>query len=188
MSFLYDDEMFGDANANNSDVSVESAPSVNTDAQDSANLSKFDSDVAEAIQDALGDQPWSRSVISQYAMDADASREAANLVKPIESKTGAEGKGIIGRISDFVDKNRGLTEMVLKGIAGAAGGNSAKNTANVNAKSQLEQLRLKNQLEQENNARVSASVTGMRPPGIMGRQQPLRRMGGANVYTNGIIR
>lgn len=184
MSFLYDDEMFGDANANNSDISVEGA--TNND------LAQFGlpPDVMESVTEvAFGGQsaPWLDDWTKQYA-EYGAARESANNPKPIEAAPGAEGKGIIGRISDFVDKNRGLTEMVLKGIAGAAGGNSAKNTANVNAKSQLEQLRLKNQLEQENNARVSASVTGMRPPGIMGRQQPLRRMGGANVYTNGIIR
>ena len=76
---------------------------------------------------------------------------------------------------------------LIEGVAGAAAGNQAKKAAEIQARNRLDELKLKNQQEQEGNARTSASVTGLRQPtGILNRG-PLRRTDGTPIYTNGRI-
>ena len=153
-------------------------------------------DLAEAIGIAGMDmeQDWiSQSIqaYSDYRNTAESQRmydapKAEGDKTP--SKKDAEG-GIIGRITNFVDKNKSLSEMLLKGVAGAAMGNQAKKTAELQAKSRLDELKLRNQQEREKDAQVSASVSGLRAPtGLIGRpQKQLLRADGTPVYTNGRI-
>lgn len=116
-----------------------------------------------------------------------AQRQGVGPQTLADEKKDNDKGGIIGRISGFVEKNKGLSEMLAKGIAGAALGSQNKKAAEATARSRLEEMRLKNQQEMEANARTSASVAGLRTPtaGLMGRQ--LRRVDGAPVYQNGRI-
>jgi hypothetical protein len=91
------------------------------------------------------------------------SRAAAAL--PRAANNAVEEEGIIGRFSKWVDNNKGLSEVLAKGIASAAKGNEAKEAAKVMAQSRLEELKLKNQQDREKDAQVSASVSGLRQPG-----------------------
>lgn len=153
-------------------------------------------DIMEAIGMAGIDvgQDWVTATAQAYS-DYRNAAESQRMYEPPRAegdktpdKKTAEG-GIIGRISNFVDKNKSLSEMLLKGVAGAAMGNQAKKSAEIAAQSRLEELKLKNQQEREKDAQVSASVSGLRAPqGLIGRpQQQLRRADGSLVYQNGRV-
>lgn len=104
-----------------------------------------------------------------------------------DSPGGGRSDGIIGRISNFVEKNKGLSEMLAKGIAGAALGSSNKKEAQIAAQSRLDQLKLQQEIDRQKSAAVSASVSGLRSPtGIVNRGQ-LKRSDGTPVYQNGRI-
>lgn len=153
-------------------------------------------DILESIGLAMGDgaaQDWvaqtfpgitNTAAYAQRQGVGDAPR--AESTKTPDPK---EGQGLIGKISNFVDKNKSLSEILLKGVAGAAMGNQAKKSAEIAAQSRLDELKLKNQQEREKDAQVSASVSGLRAPaGLIGRpQQQLRRADGSLVYQNGRI-
>jgi hypothetical protein len=172
-------------------------------------------DLTEAIGMAFTDgiPPWASALSSatfgwggnsKPGEDA-MSRAAAAL--PRAANNAVEEEGIIGRFSKWVDNNKGLSEVLAKGIASAAKGNEAKEAAKVMAQSRLEELKLKNQQDREKDAQVSASVSGLRQPGgLMTRgalngtpdpsaQQPsgligragLRRVDGTPVFQNGRI-
>lgn len=105
------------------------------------------------------------------------SQGASEPAKPKDQ----ESKGLIGRITDFANNNKSLTEMLLKGLAGAA---SAKQSQ----KAAMAQMQEKDRLERERNAQYSASIADLaKPTGLMGRAQPLRRVGGGQVFNNGRI-
>lgn len=160
----------------------------NTDAQDAANLAQFDNDFAESVQMALGSsssQEWVPD-FREYGQSGPSTAVYGQQPKAVNDTPKDQG-GIIGKISGFVDKNKALSEMLVKGIAGAASGNQAKKTAEIQARNRLDELKLKNQQEQEANARTSASVAGLRQPvGIINRG-PLRRADGTPVFSNGRI-
>ena len=91
-----------------------------------------------------------------------------------------ESRGLIGRITDFANSNKSLTEMVLKGIGGAVAAKGAQ-------KANMAQIQEKDRLEQQRNAQYSASIANLAKPGIIGRQQALRRIDGTPVFNNGRI-
>ena len=100
--------------------------------------------------------------------------------KPSQPDT-QESKGLIGRITDFANNNKSLTEMLLKGIAGAA---SAKQSE----KAAMARMHEKERLERERNKQYSDSIANLAKPGLIGRAQtPLRRAGGGQVFNNGRI-
>ena len=155
------------------------------------------SEVNEAIQLALGggtDVASSQELSSWWsAIDFTSPTEdrlntdvqggagqatAGNATSGVAAKT--EGKGLIGRIADFANQNKSLTEMVLKGIGGAA---SARSTQ----KSAMAQINRKDELERARNAEYSASISNLAKPGLIQRQQQLRRLDGTPVFTNGRI-
>ena len=146
--------------------------------------------------DSAGDYKlpqWAGEIFKDYAgasasgpdMAGYGQRQGVNSQAEVGGK---EEGGLLGRVSSFVDKNKSLSEMIAKGLAGALGGNTATKTANIQAKSQLDQIRLKDQLDQEQRARMSASITGLTQPGrgILSQGQ-LKRSDGTNVFTNGRI-
>lgn len=149
-------------------------------------------EIMESIGMALGagaTQAWVPQSFSASSYDSSAERatnrtDGAPRTAAVDTP---EKGGILGKISDFVEKNKALSEMLIKGVAGAASGNTAKKAAEIQARNRLDELKLKNQQEQEGNARTSASVTGLRAPtGILNRG-PLRRTDGTPIYTNGRI-
>lgn len=136
-------------------------------------------DLAEGLSVA-GIGEWGNSVIRQVANAVNFSPVAE------ENKGGSPGGGIISSISKFVDQNKALSEMLLKGIGGMASGKAARDTAKTLSQSQLEQLDRKNKHDQENKARISASLMGLKVPGMGSKkaQVPLRRVGGAGVFNS----
>lgn len=158
--------------------------------------SNLGDDLAEALGIAGVDagQDWVSASVQAYSDYRNAS-ESQRMYDPPRAegdktpdKKTAEG-GILGRISNFVDKNKSLSEILLKGVAGAAAGNQAKKASEIAAQSRMEELKLKNQQEREKDAQVSASVSGLRAPtGLIGRpQKQLLRADGTPVYQNGRI-
>lgn len=165
----------------------------------SSNLSN--DDIMESIGLALGDTSQSswvpqtfEDILGGFAGITNTAAYAQRQFDDSAPKTEADkspdtkgGGGILGRITDFVDKNKGLSEMLAKGIAGAALGVSNKKAAEVAAQSRMDELRLRNQQEMEKDQRTSASVSGLRSPtpGLIGRQ--LKRFDGSPVYQNGRV-
>lgn len=158
--------------------------------------SNLDADLTEAMEIAGIDlaQEWVPQSFSNdaFARAADRATDRTDGAPRAASATEANNKkegGIIGRISDFVDKNKSLSEILLKGVAGAAAGNQAKKASEIAAQSRMDELKLKNQQEREKDAQVSASVSGLRAPtGLIGRpQKQLLRADGTPVYQNGRI-
>jgi len=133
------------------------------------------------------DDGWSYYSAPLDNATAAGSNTAPRAINETAQEKGGTSGGIIGRISDFVDKNKGLSEMLAKGIASAATGNSNQKTAEINARSRLDELKLKNEQERQKSADVSASVSGLHAPtGIINRGV-LKRADGTPVYQNGRI-
>lgn len=110
------------------------------------------------------------------------TRVMASQAKTVEQTGAAKdgGKSLLDRVSGFVGNNKSLTEMALRGVAGAV-------TARQQRKAQLAQLKEQDRQRQAQAARVSSSVSGLRAPGIINRQVALRRIDGSPVYQRGII-
>ena len=167
--------------------------SVDTYVPEATRPDSFGSDVGESIQMALGDTrgsaaqegdaPWWNTVVSAFV-----SPTEDRLNTDVQGGKGTatagtakqEEKGLLGKITDFANQNKSLTEMVLKGIGGAV---AEKNKS----KAATELLTKKDELERARNAEYSASIANLAKPGIIGRQQPLRRIDGSQVFNNGRI-
>lgn len=180
---MFDDEYFS---GSGSDSSGSTAPDTSASAWGDPDLA----DIGESIKIALGEEGSAQSWLSWAGgggienTAGYAQRQGVNdAPKAIDAASADKQGGILGKITSFVDKNKALSEMLIKGIAGAAGGNPAKAAA----KSRLDELKLKNQQELDANARTSASVTGLRAPGIIGRAQQLKRNDGSLVFQNGRV-
>lgn len=90
-----------------------------------------------------------------------------------------------GQLNARLDDNKGMREVLAKGVASAAIGNQAKEAAKVMAQYRLDELKLKQPQEREKDAQVSASVSGLRAPtGIMSYGM-LKRTDGTQVYKDG---
>lgn len=100
---------------------------------------------------------------------------------------GDSKESLLSKISRFAEKNKSLTEIIAKGVYGAAAGVASGNQAKTLARSRMDELREADRIKQADNARISASVSGLRPPGIIGRQRALKRIDGTPVFTNGRI-
>ena len=148
-------------------------------------------DINESVQLALGGGSdiassaetsswWSNIFTPTDELKAPASEYAKRQGVGESTQPKQEEKGLIGRITDFANQNKSLTEMVLKGVAGAA---TAKNAS----KAATAQMREKDQIERERNAQYSASIAALAKPGIIGRAQPLKRTNGTQVFNNGRI-
>ena len=177
MSFLYDDEMYG----GNSDAVV-------ADLQEGISVA-FEGGNNEGPIDM---PVWSGSIFSgtgskpgEDSMAQAASQQPRSLSGAADEK--AQGGGILSRIGSFAEKNKSLSEMIGRGLQGAFVESARQKAARVLAQSQMDQLKMKNQLEQENNARTSASVTGLNQPGGIIHRGQLKRTDGTNVFTNGRI-
>ncbi len=107
--------------------------------------------------------------------------------KTVEALKPDDGGGLIGKISKFVNKNKGLSEMLAKGVAGAAIGASNVKAAKAASQSRMDELKLKDEQERRKNEEYSASVSGLRAPVPFIRQPKLKRVGGAPVFSNGAI-
>lgn len=148
-------------------------------------------DINESVQLALGGgsdiassaetSSWWQNIFTPTdELKAPASEYAKRQGVGETTQPKEESKGLLGRIEDFANKNKSLTEMLLKGVAGAA---TAKNAS----KAATAQMREKDQIERERNAQYSASIAALAKPGIIGRAQPLKRTNGTQVFNNGRI-
>ena len=134
----------------------------------------------DPTQDRVGSgTPEGQTAWWQAVFSPTEGRQAGPAASPA-AQPQQESRGLIGRITDFANQNKSLTEMVLKGIGGAV---TAKNTQ----KAATAQLQEKDRLEQQRNAQYSASISNLAKPGIIGRQQALRRIDGTPVFNNGRI-
>ncbi len=133
------------------------------------------------------DDSWMGGITNTAAYAERQGFNEPRAINETSNEKGGTSGGIIGRISDFVDKNKGLSEMLAKGIASAATGNSNQQTAEINARSRLDELKLKHDLERQKSADVSASVSGLRAPGGIINRGVLKRADGTPVYQNGRI-
>lgn len=155
----------------------ESTPTGSDFTSDYSNLftsSGFGGDLAESLSLTFGDQ----SSGGGFTVNQDA-------FAPRTADAGSQGGGLIDRVGSWVDKNPGLTKLGGLFVQGAINGNDKKNAAEALAASRLAELREADKIKQENNARFSQSVSGLRKPGLMGQTKPLQRVGGAPVFNNG---
>jgi hypothetical protein len=123
-------------------------------------------------------------------------------------------KGMFGKATDFIDKNKKLTDMGV-GLIGGMYSSSQKKKEDAKAyermlekraydekiqkekedradarrgggggSSAMEMLAAKDALEQAKNARYSASITGLKPQGLINKGRKLTYVGGKPVYTD----
>lgn len=97
------------------------------------------------------------------------------------------GGGLLDKVGGFVEKNKTLSELALKGFGGAVAARNAKDAAKAGSRSRIEELQMADQLKQQDNARVSASVSGLRSPGLVNKQMALKRIDGTPIYQNGKV-
>jgi hypothetical protein len=135
--------------------------------------------IGEAVASAFGGSSsgfggsgTDQSVMSPNFGQDDRTQFAANK---------EDDEGIIGKITGFANKNKGLTEMLLKGVAGGLAADQAQSDRKA-------LMREQQAIANEDNARVSASVSGLRGPGIIAKQAALKRINGDQIFTaNGRI-
>lgn len=94
--------------------------------------------------------------------------QTAESAKTTADKTGdpgnSKGGGLIGRVTRFVDQNKSLSEMIGRGIQAVGAASAAKTAAKANSRSRIEELRTADEIKQADNARISASVSGLQTP------------------------
>jgi hypothetical protein len=123
-------------------------------------------------------------------------------------------KGMFGKATDFIDKNKKLTDMGVGLIGGMYNSSQKKKEDNKayermlekraydekiqkekedradarrgggGGSSAMEMLAAKDALEQAKNARYSASITGLKPQGLINKGRKLTYVGGKPVYTD----
>lgn len=95
---------------------------------------------------------------------ATAAPKTAEAAKTTVDKGGetssAKGGGLLGRVGKFMEENKELVKLG-GGLLAGIGNNSARKSV---ARSRIEELNRADELKQADNARVSASVTGLRTP------------------------
>ena len=143
--------------------------------------SAFYGDILEATNITFGDSlPTWVSGDSDYqkffsaftsgasAKPGDGAPKTVEADKPTADKGGetssAKGGGLLGRISQFMEQNKELTKLAGGMAYGAYQSQAAKDAAKASARSRIEELNRADELKQAENARVSASVTGLRTP------------------------
>lgn len=85
--------------------------------------------------------------------------------------------------------NKDFTKLGLAAIQGMAQGKSAKSREEAMYAARMNEIKAADQIKQDQNARTSASVVGLRPVGLVNRQQQqLKRIDGTPVYANGQVR
>lgn len=147
-----------------------------------AMTNSWDDPTADRVGDGApaGKSDWWDIFAPTDELKAPASEYAKRQGVGETTQPKEEPKGLLGRIEDFANKNKSLTEMLLKGVAGAA---TAKNAS----KAATAQMREKDQIERERNKQYSDSIAALAKPGIIGRAQPLKRTNGTQVFNNGRI-
>ena len=100
---------------------------------------------------------------------------------------GLSSASTLSEISTWIKANKELASMAFAGVAGAIKSAADVEAAAKLAQSKLDQLELVQKQKLEDNARTSASVSGLRKPGLIS-QAPLTRLGGTPVFgSTGLI-
>jgi len=170
--------------------SYDSGPSLLDGASDAAPATGFFGDFSYGdISDTLGiafgnaltgDSSGMPEWITGSSAFNSLSSGGANPVKE-------SGTSLLDKVGGFVDKNKTFTELALKGFGGAVASKNAKAAAKAGSRSRIEELEAADRLRQQENARYSASVSGLRSPGLVGKQMALKRIDGTPIYQNGRI-
>lgn len=128
------------------------------------------SEITDAFSVAFGGDPsrWPSWITSSDAFQKNMAPKAQ------------EGGGLLDKASNFVNKHKTLTEMVLRGVSGAVSERQKRQAA-------MAQLREQERQKIAEAQRMSASVSGLRAPGLIGKQMALRRTDGTPIYKGGLI-
>lgn len=126
------------------------------------------------VSDALA------STLTGYSQDAP---KAPGIMSQMESAGDRVGKAM-DKVGGFMERNKEFSKMLFQGVASMVAGDSAERAADKRAQAALDQQNNQANIQRDQNAAFSASVSGLSPAkrGLM--QQPLKRVGGANIFTN----
>lgn len=92
-----------------------------------------------------------------------------------------------GTVTDWIKANPTSATLLFSAVSGAITSKSAVDAAAALAQSKLDQINLVHDNQLADNARFSASVTGLKKPGLI-NQTPLKRLNGTNVFQpNGLL-
>lgn len=120
---------------------------------------------------ALPETDWAKEMASFDGYDG---MGAGSYVEPVK-ESGGTISGLLGRASNWIDKNKKLAELIAGGVAGAV--KSRGDNKMLENKYALEQ-----QSKDNDRAYKSASVTGLRKPTGLLYSGPLRYKSGNNVF------
>lgn len=101
------------------------------------------------------------------------------------SKDGDKETGFFGKANSWLNNNKGLANIGGAMLVGMAQSHAQGEQQKSQAEARMEELRARNQMDQEANARYSASVSGLSKPGIIGKQIGLKRLNGTSIFNNG---
>jgi hypothetical protein len=127
------------------------------------------SDLAESVSTAFSSSDWGVSDTGLSVLKAD---------KPLSDAV-TQGGGFFDKASAWVERNKKMSELIAGAIAAPL---MAKQKSDL----MKEQLSYQDQLAQENNQKFSMSVGNLKKPGLINSSK-LTRVGGAPVFTNGLI-
>ena len=144
----------------------------------------FDGDVPIWISN---DEDFTKALELFKSSGVDTTIKTPQTVEVLKPTADKGSVGILGKLGAFMERNKELTKLLGSGAAAIGAGQQTKEAARVSARSRLDELKLKNELDQQNNARVSASVTGLqtpsaRMPGII-ELAKRKQAAMSNVYT-----
>ena len=163
----------------------------------------------EAVAPALETVASTAAPIAEAVNTASTAQELFRAKELVDAATGlgsAAGgaltsttSGIVNTISNLV-RNSGLSgvaewikanptasSLIFSAVGGAVNSMNQKDMNDSNNQSKLDQINLVQKLKLEDNARTSASVSGLRKPGLIS-QAPLTRLGGTPVFgSTGLI-
>lgn len=104
---------------------------------------------------------------------------------PVDKQNNDKGGDIFSKTNSWLERNKELVNIGGGMLAGAMQEKSKEDQAKTLAESRMAEIREKEALEREANARYSASVSGIRPTGLIGRQAALKRTNSSSIFNNG---
>lgn len=109
--------------------------------------------------------------------------------KPVDigakSKDDDKETGFFGKANSWLNNNKGLANIGGAMLVGMAQSHMQGEQQKSQAEARMAELRARDQMDQEANARYSASISGLRKPGIIGKQMALKRTNGTSIFNNG---
>lgn len=138
--------------------------------------------IYDFIPESFGTSAWSGAV-SDYSA-ASMARQGLADVNEVPSN-GTFIDGVMDKLkgtSEWIEKNKKVSELIAGGIGGAVAAREGRKAVESKLANEMALMERKRQMDLEDAARKSASITGLQTPTGLLYSGPLKRRNGSQVF------